>query len=330
MADWAHGVMPDPGRRPAPRACRQLCAALLVGLAVAGCAGGSATTPTVATSHPALSSAGPSTAPADTPPSAGSLAGCRPAVDVSALRVVHHFTVSPDDLAVDSSGHLWVTAPQADLLIGLNPDGTGVTSQSVAGAPEGVAIDSSGMYVAQQDRNAIAVITPARSTLITFPNRTANAGIDGIGSDPTRRRLLVPDSPTGELYAVPLDGPPTPHLLASHLGRPVAVTTDSAGDIFVATEAVPGLIELTTAGSRRDLGHFDDLDEVVAYAGLLYVTELDRHDVVAVDPTSGAAIPIAVNLPAPQGLAATATGTLEIVDATTDTLYSMPACTDVG
>ena len=42
------------------------------------------------------------------------------------------------------------------------------------------------------------------------------------------------------------------------------------------------------------------------YAGLLYVTELNRHDVVAVDPTSGASVAVAVNLPAPQGLAVTA------------------------
>jgi hypothetical protein len=35
---------------------------------------------------------------------------------------------------------------------------------------------------------------------------------------------------------------------------------------------------------------------------------------------------VAIGLPAPQGLAVTATGTLEIVDATTNTLYSMPAC----
>ena len=65
---------------------------------------------------------------------------------------------------------------------------------------------------------------------------------------------------------------------------------------------------------------------MIAYAGLLYVTELNRHDVVAVDPRSGASAQVAVNLPAPQGLAVTASGTLEIVDATTDTLYALPAC----
>lgn len=83
---------------------------------------------------------------------------------------------------------------------------------------------------------------------------------------------------------------------------------------------------VTPAGAVRAIGGFNDLDEVVAYAGLLYVTELNRHDVLAVDPTSGASVRLAFNLPAPQGLAVTSSGTLEIVDATTDTLYSLPAC----
>ena len=99
-----------------------------------------------------------------------------------------------------------------------------------------------------------------------------------------------------------------------------------AGDIFVASESSPGLVVVTPAGAVRAIGGFTDLDEVVAYAGLLYVTELNRHDVLAVDPASGASVRLAFDLPAPQGLAVTSNGTLEIVDATTDTLYSLPAC----
>jgi hypothetical protein len=264
--------------------------------------------------------------PSAEPTAAMTLASCAAAVDVRALHVVHHFTVSPDDIAVDSAGRLWVSARQANLMISLNPDGSGIAAQTVAGGPEGIAIDSSGMYVALQNLNAIAVITPKPGRLITFTNRTVSAGIDGISSDAAGRQLLVPDSPIGQLFAVPLAGSHTPRLIATNLGRPVDATGDPAGSIFVASESSPGLVMLTPAGIRRTVGHFADLDEVVAYAGLLYVTELDRHDVVAVDATSGASHPIAVNLPTPQGLAVTATGTLEIVDATTNTLYSMPAC----
>jgi DNA-binding beta-propeller fold protein YncE len=227
---------------------------------------------------------------------------------------------------VDTSGRIWVTAREVNLAFSLNADGSGIQSHGVGGGPEGIAIDGARIVVAQQNLNAIAVIAPARSTLVAFPNHTANAGIDGIATDAGAHRLLVPDSPTGQLFAVPLSGPPTPILLESHLGRPVDAAVDAAGNLFVASESTPGLVEITPTGSRRSIGHFTYLDEVVAYAGLLYVTELDRHDVVAVNPATGASVAIAVHLPAPQGLAITATGTLEIVDATTDTLYSLPAC----
>lgn len=254
------------------------------------------------------------------------LASCDAPRPLSALSVVHRFSVSPDDITVDATGRLWVTARSANLLVGMSVTGTAVTAQHVGGAPEGVAADGSALYVAQQDLNAVVAITPTARTVITLPNRTSNPGIDGIAVDAPNRRLLIPDSPTGQLYAMNLTGTPTPTLLSSGLGRPVAATVDAAGDIVVASESPPGLSVLSSSGARRSLGSFSDLDEVVWYGGLLYVTDLGHGDVLAVDPSSGAAAPVAVGLPAPQGLAVTATGALEIVDATTDTLYSMPAC----
>jgi hypothetical protein len=254
------------------------------------------------------------------------LASCGSAVTRSALNVIHHFTVSPDDIAIDTSGRLWVSAREADQLISLNQDGSGVATTMVTGGPEGVVVVASAIYVAQQNVNAIEEITPLRHEVVTLPNRTANAGIDGISVAATSQALLVPDSPAGTLLELSLTGPPGPRVIATHLGRPVAATTGPSGEIFVANESSPGLVEVTAAGTVTKIGGFTDLDEVVAYAGLLYVTELNRHDVVAVDPASGASRAVAVNLPAPQGLAVTANGILEIVDATTDTLYSLPTC----
>jgi hypothetical protein len=268
----------------------------------------------------------PATVATPTPAPTTTLAACAAAVTRTALHVVHRFTVSPDDIAIDTSGRLWVSARGGDQLIGMNPDGSGVATVTVPGGPEGVAVASSGIYVAQQNLNAIEEITPQRRQVITFPNRTANAGIDGIAIGATSQTLLVPDSPDGTLLELSLIGSPSPRVIATHLGRPVSAAAGPSGDIFVANESSPGLVVVTPAGAVRKLGGFTDLDEVVAFAGLLYVTELNRHDVVAVDPTSGASVPLALNLPAPQGLAVTANGTLEIVDATTDTLYSLPAC----
>ena len=300
-------------------------AALVAAITLAGCAGPAATRrPTQAT--PVAPSAPARESTPAVPTVAATLTSCHATVDARALRVVHRFTVSPDDITVGPSGTLWITAREANLLINLSPSGREISTQTVAGGPEGIAAVLSDVYVAQQNLNAIARIAPAAHTLVTLPNRTRNAGIDGISYDSTLQQLLVPDSPTGQLFAVPLTGAATPRLLATNLGRPVAATSDSAGNIFVASESSPALVELTATGARRTLGRFADLDEVVEYAGLLYVAELDRRDVVALDPTSGASHPIAVDLPSPQGLAVTADGVLEIVDASNDVLYSLPAC----
>ncbi|MGA8667664.1 MAG: hypothetical protein WB804_12445, partial [Candidatus Dormiibacterota bacterium] len=65
---------------------------------------------------------------APTPATVATLAACGSAVTRSALTVIHHFTVSPDDIAIDSSGRLWVSAREAGQIIGLNQDGSGVTT----------------------------------------------------------------------------------------------------------------------------------------------------------------------------------------------------------
>src|SRR6202049_2522990 len=254
---------PCPVSRQIPRTGPYVCAVVAAVGALTACAGTPKATPTHSTPLPATATAQPTPTPTPTPKPATSLADCPAAVDAGALHVVHHFSISPDDVVVDATGRVWVTARTANLVFSLD---------------------------------AAAV------------------------------RLLIPDSPTGQLFAVPLSGAAVPKLLASNLGRPVMAAVDAAGNIFVANESSPGLVMITASGSRQAVGRFNNLDEVVAYGGLLYVTDLNRRDVVAVNPATGAAVPIAVNLPAPQGLAITGSGTLEIVDATTNTLYSLPAC----
>jgi streptogramin lyase len=309
------------------RATRAFIAAFTIAT-LAGCS--SAVSHTPAEGTPVVATPATTTTPAavatPTPAPATTLAACAAAVTRTALHVVHRFNVSPDDIAIDASGRLWVSAREADQVTSLNPDGSGVATVAVPGGPEGVAVAASGIYVAQQNLNAIEEITPQRRQVIALPNRTPNAGIDGIAIGATSQTLLIPDSPNGRLLEMSLVGLPNTRVVATHLGRPVSAVAGASGDIFVASESSPGLVAVTPAGAVRRIGGFTDLDEVVAYAGLLYVTELNRHDVLAVDPTSGASLRVAVNLLAPQGLAVTATGTLEVVDATTDTLYSLPAC----
>ena len=257
------------------------------------------------------------------PPVAG-LAECAPPRNARTLPVVHHFSVSPDDIAVAANSRLWVTARESNQLVSMTTTGTDLTAQSVGGGPEGVASGDGVVYVAQQDNNRVVAVTQGVTTVLALPNGTRNAGIDGIAIDAAHHQLIVPDSPTGQLFTMSLPGSPA-HLVASNLGRPVAATVLGA-NLVVASESAPGLSIVSPDGTVRPLGTFTNLDEVVAYEGLLYVADLGHNDVVAVDPVTGAGQEIVVNLPAPQGLAVTPSGTLEIIDATTNNLYSIPAC----
>ncbi len=310
----------DRGRKDRARQIKAIVAGLIV-VITAGCE--SSTSQHRATSTPA--SATPFPTPSRSPRQTTGLAACAAPITRAALHVVYHFSVAPDDIAVDNSGQLWITARTANELFTLNPDGV-LSATSVTGGPEGVAATPSGIFVAQQNLNAIEQVAPQRREVATFPNRTGNAGIDGVSLDATNEMLIVPDSPHGTLIEMSLNGRSAPRVIATHLGRPVSAAVGALGDIFVASESTPGLVVITPTGSVRRIGSFSDLDEVVSYRGLLYVTELNRRDVVAVDPASGASAVLAVDLPAPQGLAVTAQGVLEIVDATTNTLYSLPTC----
>ena len=156
------------------------CAALVVAIAATGCASSVAHTPGAHTSTPQSPATTAAPTATSTPAVTTTIADCAAPVTGTALHVVHHFGVSPDDIAVDAAGRLWVTAREANQLISMNPDGTAVTTTAVTGGPEGVAIAGSSVYIAQQNVNAIAEVAPHAGLVIALPNHTANAGVDGI------------------------------------------------------------------------------------------------------------------------------------------------------
>ncbi|HCI80606.1 MAG TPA: hypothetical protein DHW02_13050, partial [Ktedonobacter sp.] len=60
-------------------------------------------------------------------------------------------------------------------------------------------------------------------------------GVDGIALDPTNNTLIIPDSPTGNVYRMSLDGQSLT-LLASGITRPVGAIVDAQGTVYVADE----------------------------------------------------------------------------------------------
>lgn len=296
----------------------------LVGLVLAGCA----SAPRAGTPTPAASvspTVAPS-APTSATPQPATLSGCPPAQLEGQLTVLARISASPDDVTIDRAGNIWVTALDAHLIIELSASGKVLATISDPGGPEGLVELPDGRFVvADQLVNALGVFRPGDggvSRLLTLVNHTANAGVDGLAYDTTHKQLLIPDSPNGTLLAYPVGGSTT--VLRRGLGRPVAATTDPTGNTYIGMENLPGVLVVSPPGATRSLGSFAQVDEVVYLNGLLYVADL-AGSVDAIDPATGQSVRL-VTAPAPQGLAATANGTLILVDQTTHVVASLAPC----
>lgn len=185
----------------------------------------------------------------------------------------------PDDLVFDQQGRLLFSDFYNGTISRLNANGTAtVLFQNIAG-PEGLVVLNDGtLIVAEQRTNRILRIAPgaASPTLVRrLPGTPSSAhckdGVDGIALDATNNTLIIPDSPTGEVYRMSLDGK-TLTLLASGIVRPVGAAVDAQGNIYVADECGGALWRIAPSGQKERMGSFGMLDDVV----------LDRHGNVLV------------------------------------------------
>ncbi|HXZ99310.1 MAG TPA: hypothetical protein VEK76_03075 [Candidatus Binatia bacterium] len=302
-------------------------------LVVGGC--GSASPPRASPAppapvSPAIGTPAPpvSPSPSTIPSPQATLAGCPAPVSLDRLTVLHHFTTDADDVAVDGSGHIWVSSPDAGVIDELAPDGSELHAFLDRDEPEGLVPLADGMLVvAQQRTNRLALLDPSTGTLnvlVTLPDPSGNLGVDGIALSAGGGNLLVPNSPEGQLLEVPVGGG-SPTTLAAGLGRPVDANQMPDGSIVVAAESSPGLVEVA-GGSTHPLGTLSDLDEAVPDGGLVYVTDLGADQVLAVDPGSGDSRVLVTGSPAPQGLAALPDGHLLLADSTDRVLAELSPC----
>ncbi|GAC1347113.1 MAG: hypothetical protein NVS4B7_18320 [Ktedonobacteraceae bacterium] len=180
----------------------------------------------------------------------------------------------PDDLVFDQQGRLLFSDFYNGTISRVNADASVTILLRGLTGPEGLVVLPNGtMIIAEQRTNRIlawAAGTSSPTVLRALPGIPSAAhckdGVDGIGFDATTNTLIVPDSPTGEVYRLSLDGK-TLTLLAAHITRPVGATVDKAGNIYVADECGGALWRIASHGATTRIGGFGMLDDVV----------LDRH-----------------------------------------------------
>lgn len=188
----------------------------------------------------------------------------------------------PDDMVFDPFGRLVFSDAFRGVVARLNFDGSVTTLVEGLAAPEGLVYLRDGtLIIAEQQTNRILAFSAANSSLTVLrilPGRPANMpcknGVDGIALDPTTNTLIIPDSPTGNVYRMSLDGKRL-SLLATRIPRPVGATVDPQGNIFVADECGGALWQITPAGRITRIGGFGMLDDVACdHHGNLLVTDL--------------------------------------------------------
>lgn len=231
---------------------------------------------------------------------------------------------APDDLAFNPSGRLIFTSAVQGKISRLNADGSVTLLFRDSHAPEGIVVLADGTKIfSEQSTNRIVSLAPGATTtkvlrvLPGTPGTGCKLGVDAIALDRTTNTIIVPDSPTGAVYRMSLDGK-TLTLLASGLSRPVGAGVDSTGKIYVADECGGSIWAISPGKGITRMGGFGSPDDVVPVGSTtLFVIDLATsvHALLKVDLTTGTRTTIASQgFIQPQGLIVDTSGNIFVSD----------------
>jgi len=203
----------------------------------------------------------------------------------------------PDDLAFDPQGHLLFSDFYNGTVSRLNANGSVTRIVTGLAGPEGIVVLSNGtMIIAEQRTNRILALSPAAKSLTVLralPGTPGTApckdGVDGIALDATTNTLIVPDSPTGNVYRLSLDGKKLT-LITSGIVRPVGAVVDGQGTIYVADECGGAVVRITPDGRSTRIGGFGQPDDVAFdHHGNLLLIDLQPsiHALIRVRQSTG-------------------------------------------
>jgi sugar lactone lactonase YvrE len=244
------------------------------------------------------------------------------------VRVLFHGAAHPDDLAFDNQGRLLFSDVDGGTVNRVDANGRlTVLLRGIAG-PEGIVVLPDGtLFIAEQQTNRILRLDPGAAAPVpihTLPCPRTGAtctalGVDNIALDPTNRTLIIPNSPTGEVYRMSLDGRAFTRLAAG-ITRPVGAVVDPSGALYIPDEFGGALWRIAPDGSSKTrIGGFGSPDDVALDPqGNLLVIDLagSVHALIRLDPRTGARRTLSADFAAPQGLVVDAHGDIFVADET--------------
>jgi sugar lactone lactonase YvrE len=184
--------------------------------------------------------------------------------------VYYQGTSNPDDLVFDLQGHILFSDGYHGTVGRINADGTVTLLVTGLKRPEGLVMLPNGtLIIAEQQTNRILSLTPGAHSVTILRQLPGSVGAgsckngtNGITYNAVNQTILVPDSPTGNLYSLSTDGK-TLILLASGMATPDSAVVDSRGDIYIDVECGGSIWRLDIGGTITKYGGFGMLDDIV-------------------------------------------------------------------
>ncbi len=245
-------------------------------------------------------------------------------------RVLFQGKLHPDDLAFTQDPNTLLFSDSTDGTINtITLDGKITVLLKGLGEPEGmVELPDKSVVFSEEKTNRILMLAPGAQTptvLRTMPGKLSGdqckSGVDDIAWDAFTHTIIVPDSPTGEVYSMSADGKNL-KLLASGMSRPVDAAADAQGNLYVADQCGGAVWRIALDGTKTRIGGFSMPDALMIDPhGNLLVTDLGAsiHGLIRMNLVTGKRETLASEgYLKPQGLLVDAHDTIYIADDSTN------------
>jgi sugar lactone lactonase YvrE len=218
---------------------------------------------------------------------------------------------SPEGVAVDAAGNLYITDIDLQEVFKVTPGGTQTTVGTGLEVPAGVAVDGAGnVYITDSQAIAVFKVTPGgvQTTIGSGWDWPSGVAVDGAGN------VYVSDPFIDAVYKVSPGGKQT--TVGSGYNTPAGLAVDAAGNVYVADSYAAAVFKITPGGVQTTVGSGLVTPAAVAVdaAGNVYITDDGTNALYEVMP-DGEQTTVSSGLDVPNGVAIDGPGNLYVANA---------------
>jgi len=218
--------------------------------------------------------------------------------------------ISPQGVAVDAAGNVYVTDIGRQEAFKITPRGTQTTVGTGLQVPEDVSVDGAGnVYITDSQADAVFKVTPGgvQTTVGSGFSYPVGVAVDGAGD------VYVSDPFVDAVFEITPAGAQT--MVGGGYNTPAGVAVDAAGNVYVADTFNATVFKITPNGTQTMVGSglISPAAVAVDAAEDVYITDSATDAVYEVTP-SGNQTTVSTGLDVPNGVTLDGSGNLYVAD----------------